>query len=1015
MYRTKKSDGRTSTVTEAQVNDMDTLPPQEAPMTEPTLEPTLASSVMYFKARLLAPFMLFDKNIRQVVPNPTHDRLLRAEVSRVQGVILRELRRTLENEPKLTPKETLYAIQKSVMLAFASCIVSSDLETLVPITSDEEAVDPMARLENIFAERNACAKAVASLGAVLSTGIVRDTFGEACKRLEARLASEEHSNINSKRTKNSKFALGATKKNTQDLVQLRNALITAFDAISTPFYENGTKPLANSSTSDASAADLTVESYYSLLGWVLMLQPERLHLEAIHSTVSPIQKPREAVEQFAKVTSYNPSTGEVTIVRAKPTSKWGLMINAGGTLIGLENSLRNATSSGGELYSAIQQQKDGLAIFNINGRSIRSSKSEKEDTPEAKASRMGKILEVLRQSDLEISLTLTKVEKHGEPREVAFDLIDQGGEGTSGQQAALILRRPCTEVQWQLTLRLCSEGFFVLDDFSSSLQLSKEAEKFLSTHRGHLLITHVNGCAITNNKFLMDLISSSVYLVLRLRVVDDVERLMGEMTPEGATGANTISTMIGENVGPAVEYAAQDALPQTDVPGELEDAEVAQHRALLEEHHIDPDEPLPHAVEEEGVVASKKKGRPKKVTASEENVNELGEEATPIEMEEYNAELPAEKEVEELSAKRKKGRPKKVTASEKNVNELGEEATPIEMEEYNAELPAEKEVEELSAKRKKGRPKKVTASEENVNELGEEATPIEMEEYNAELPAEKEVEELSAKRKKGRPKKVTASEENVNELGEEATPIEMEEYNAELPAENEVEEEMSPSLSKKGKGKADSNTAQVEGKKKKSKEKNNREGVDELDAVAGEDVVRLNSVEKNPQTQGEVDTQQLAMAEEVNTKKNSKKTTFTSAEIEGSLTDNTSTVGVADVPRAVLERAPPLMFENAVTLDRFDGTHMELRRPDLKTPWNMKVTIGGDKLVLTRLPPISAALKTHPFLKTLQPDGEGYINWRVDGVNGTDLTKANSVVRAKALESMKKANKLSFILRRILK
>ncbi|ORC87899.1 uncharacterized protein TM35_000191430, partial [Trypanosoma theileri] len=655
MYRTKKSDGRASAVTEAHVNAMEVLPPQEAPMPEPTPETTLANSLMYFKARLLAPFMLFDKNIRQVVPNPAHDRVLRAEVSRVQGVVLREIRRALENESKLTPKETLYAVQKSVMFAFASCIVSSDMETLVPISSEEEAVGPMARLENVFAERNACAKAVATLGAVLSTGIVRDTYGEACKRLEARLAAEEESEINSKRTKNAKLALGATKKNTQDLVQLRNALVTAFDAISTPFYENGTKPQANSSTSDASAADLTVESYYGLLGWVLMLQPERLHLEAVHSTVSPIQKPREAVEQFAKVTSYNPATGEVTIVRAKPTSKWGLMINSGGALIGLENSLRNATSSGGELYSAIQQQKAGLSIFNINGRSVRSSKGEKEDTPEAKSSRMGKILEVLRQSDLEISLTLTKVEKHDEPQEVAFDLIEQGGEGASGQEAALILRRPSTEVQWQLTLRFRSEGFFVLDDFSSSLRLSKEAKKFLSTHRGHLLITHVNGCAISNNKFLMDLISSSVYLVLRLRVVNDVEPLVGEMmAPEGATGTNTISKVIEGNLGLAVESTVEEILPQTDAAGELEDAEVAQHRTLLEKHHIDPDEPLPHAEEEEGMVASKKKkGRSKKVTATEAD-----EVVPPIEMEENAAELPAESEAEEVSSKKKKGRSK---------------------------------------------------------------------------------------------------------------------------------------------------------------------------------------------------------------------------------------------------------------------------------------------------------------------------------------------------------------------
>ncbi|EKG07624.1 hypothetical protein TCSYLVIO_001243 [Trypanosoma cruzi] len=887
MYRSKKSGGLAASSATAPEHSVVAV--QEEIIPNNSSDFKIATGVMAFKARLMAPFMLYDRSIRQVVPNPAHDRVYRSEVTRVQGVVLRELRHALERETSTTPKEMLYGIQKSIMLAYASCAVSSDVEALVPVTSDEEAMDVMPRLENFFGERIASSKAVASLAAVLSTGIVRDSYKEACNRLEARLAVEEQPQAKKKRTTEGQFALEATKKNTQDLFQLRVSLLTAFETISTPFNENGTTPLPNSATADATTAVLTVESYYSLLRWVLMMQPERLELKVAHSTMALYQEPQTAMKLFAKVTCYDPTTGKVVIERTTADSKWGMMLNASGALVGLENALRNATPAGGALYHVLQQRKAGLSIFGINNVHIGGAEGEELEEGEhkemvdaqTKAARVEKIKKALQGSDCVISLHVEKVTTMGEPQEVAFDAIQQGGEEASGQQAVLILKRPSIEVQWSLKMRVHTEGVIVLEGCSDSLPVSEAARKFLFSHRGHLLLVQVNGCDATHGALLMDLIRSSLYLVLRLQVVDNVEQLV----------ADAISKKQGE----AMETVQSATVFQEErETNEDEEAEVAQHRALLEQHNIHPDEPLPEVNEFEDASLPKKKGRPKKLNEAEDAVAEM----TLMEMQEEMPAAVTEAEEAPLTKKKEKGQ---------GEGKLGGS---------------------VSRKRKK-------LSKRILKEMKKRAR----EEKKKKLREMKNRRLIKAKEamKAETVNKSSPLEEVAKEQGVLDTPVVNIKSHSELVAE--------------------------EGKKKKSTKP-------------------VSSPPKKPSPPS-------AAVEEVRT-----------------VTSYAPTVSAVE-----LKNAPPLTFENAVTLDRFDGSYMEIRRPDLKTPWNIKVSFGGDKLVLTSLPPISAALKTHPFLKSLRPDTNGQINWLVDNVNGTDLTTANKSLQAKALDLMKKTNKISLLLR----
>ncbi|KEG07835.1 hypothetical protein DQ04_08691000 [Trypanosoma grayi] len=983
MYRTKKSDKRASAaVREAQASPTGV----EA---APNMGVPFAESVMAFKARLMAPFMLFDKTIRQVVPNPSHDRVLRSEVSRVQGVVLRELRLALERESTSTPKEALHAVQKSVMLAYASCAVSSDMEALVPLTSDEEAAAAISRLETAFAEKSTCAKAVASLAAVLSTGIVRDSYSEACRKLEARLTAEMGPLEEGRRTEEERLALQATKRNIQDFVQLRGALVTAFDAISAPFNENGTTPLGSSAAADVATSALTVQSYFSLLGWVLMVQPERLGLAALHTTPSLRQVSKGTAEKFAKVTHYSAATGKVVIERVGPTAKWGVMLNSAGALVGLENTLRNATPAGDALYFALQQQTTGLPIIEINGYQIGTD----QDTG-ANSERWERIRNELQDSDRMVSLTVAKVDQLSEPQEIAFDILPQGGEGASGQQVALILKRPSTGVQWQLKMRIRAEGVLALEDFSKTLPLSPAATKFLTDHRGHLLIVNANGCDVSNSDLLMEMIRSSLYLVLRIRVVDDVERLVATAT--GKTEGRT------EEAAEGTATAAVAAAPQ-QVWGavEEEDAEVAEHRALLEKHHIDPDEPLPEVTEDEAaaeVFVGKKKGRPKKVTASEEVLQAVDEETSIEEAQELPLEATA---VEEVSEKKRRGRSKKVTVSEEVLQAVDEETPIEEAQELPLEATAE---EEVSEKKKRGRSKKAATAQEALEAAVVEDTP--MEEVQ-ELPLEaahgnEEVDAAPEKKKKGHPKKA--------ELGNEA-PKQKKRLSSKKAAKKAKEEAKKRAKEEKKRAK--------EAKKKAKGERAEATHSDESGATetkGGEAVTgAAETLEAAAQAQGVLDTPLIDVKPTSDLAAKISKKVRPKEEPAAAPADTASLGEVAQVSPTELADAPPLTFENAVTLDKFDGAQMELRRPDLKTPWDMKMSLGGDNLVLTRLPPISAALKTHPFLKSLQPDTDGHIKWRVDAVNGTDLTSANKTLRAQALESIKKANKISLLLRQIAK
>ncbi|GET91098.1 hypothetical protein, conserved [Leishmania tarentolae] len=124
--------------------------------------------------------------------------------------------------------------------------------------------------------------------------------------------------------------------------------------------------------------------------------------------------------------------------------------------------------------------------------------------------------------------------------------------------------------------------------------------------------------------------------------------------------------------------------------------------------------------------------------------------------------------------------------------------------------------------------------------------------------------------------------------------------------------------------------------------------------------------------------------------------------------------GVDDGPRISLAQlldADPLTFENAVRLEKFDGSTLKLERSSTDRPWNIKVAFSGDDILMTKLPPFTPKQLTHPFLRSLGAGPQGEVKWVVDGLNGQDLSVMTKSSKTKALDAIKGSTKLSFVLR----
>ncbi|EPY16432.1 hypothetical protein STCU_11264 [Strigomonas culicis] len=147
------------------------------------------------------------------------------------------------------------------------------------------------------------------------------------------------------------------------------------------------------------------------------------------------------------------------------------------------------------------------------------------------------------------------------------------------------------------------------------------------------------------------------------------------------------------------------------------------------------------------------------------------------------------------------------------------------------------------------------------------------------------------------------------------------------------------------------------------------------------------------------------------------KTTTSAAAEREDAPPRSRTVGIAE-----LMAAPPLVFDNKITVNAFDGTTLELERPSLDQTWDIKLATSGDDILITQLPPLAKNLHnpafspktivTHPYLRSLGTDQSGRISYVVDSVNGKDTTLMSRKEKAALLNTIKKNVNIKFGLRR---
>ena len=235
-----------------------------------------------------------------------------------------------------------------------------------------------------------------------------------------------------------------------------------------------------------------------------------------------------STQGFAKVVDYDPFTGQVTLERQWESQRWGLLLNAKGFLVGLENDLRNSSEAGERLYDAVQQQSGeagGLAIYEVNRHCIRPIQLTEEALESSRADIMQKLRKCLTQPSKKLRFSIEKRKQADltSPHEVLYEVSYQGGESGVGQRCLLMLERASTSITWGLKLKYVKGSPAVLSDFSPHVRLSAASKTFLFDTRGRVRVLKINGkdVAKLSAAEMKELVSGALVLTLNLQVTDE--------------------------------------------------------------------------------------------------------------------------------------------------------------------------------------------------------------------------------------------------------------------------------------------------------------------------------------------------------------------------------------------------------------------------------------------------------------------------------------------------------------
>ncbi|ORC90615.1 uncharacterized protein TM35_000084130 [Trypanosoma theileri] len=218
------------------------------------------------------------------------------------------------------------------------------------------------------------------------------------------------------------------------------------------------------------------KQYYQLAQWV----------ELVENTT--LQSPNTSKDENSstKVQSIDRESSTVVIRRTDLTSPWGLIFNECGRLVDVDISLRSASAEGEELHRLLRCTTEGASVIAINSTTV----------PNILPDGAEEVLEIIKNTTSEYKRITMKLEsntfKQLHIQQLAFFLPNQGGEGSSGQRAILVLHRPDRNMPWGFNF---SEDLVV--QHIPAHNMSINAKTFFSEYQGTVVLLAVNGVEVT--------------------------------------------------------------------------------------------------------------------------------------------------------------------------------------------------------------------------------------------------------------------------------------------------------------------------------------------------------------------------------------------------------------------------------------------------------------------------------------------------------------------------------------
>ncbi|RNF21264.1 uncharacterized protein Tco025E_03447 [Trypanosoma conorhini] len=443
-----------------------------------------------------------------------------------------------ESEVLLTPRDALLELADIIRFG----LVSFHKEV---VTGKLDRAEVASVLAEYVAHRKAPQAGIVEGLHVLAWVSVKLRVEMFLEQLRMRLKQELEGSHNDKRTAQQVAALRTTRTLLNDFESFYDNLLVTFPCVQLMEI-----------TPEAAEQMMLILSrqYYQLADWVALVE--------VNTTQTPITE--------TKVQSVDREASTVVLRRTDSASPWGLIFNHCGQIVDIDTSLRSASEEGEELHRLLCCTAEGARVVAINSKTL----------PTVSPGGAEEVLEIFKnttKTNKRIVLQLADdALKQARMRQLAFLVPNQGGEGSSGQRATLVLHRPDRSMPWECNF---TDGLIVRSVPRQGI--SMKARSFFADYRGRVGLMAVNGVEVTTPAQAEALCAHTETVVLNFVVVTPAmaarsrapmpERLAVALSQEQLEQVKETPLVSGESVRRPGERARKVKSQQQDAHENAED------------------------------------------------------------------------------------------------------------------------------------------------------------------------------------------------------------------------------------------------------------------------------------------------------------------------------------------------------------------------------------------------------------------------------------------------------------